>query len=148
MRIERGRLAYGWNGAVRVRSRRFPQRKRRQFLSRVTGAAAATIAASQLGALAPPSLHITASRSGSTIFLHVANMSYSGAVEVSFAVEGVVATGGRVLEISPVNPRQEINPVNPEVFRPREQALPAGDSPKWRFPARSVSAVELGCRIA
>jgi len=97
---------------------------------------------------APPSLDIAASRSGSTIFLHVANMSYSGAVEVSFAVEGFVATGGRVLEISPENPRQEISPVNHEVFRPREQALPAGDSPKWRFSARSVSVVELDCRIA
>ena len=97
---------------------------------------------------APPSLDSAASRSHSTIFLHVTNMSFSGAVEVSFVVEGVVAPGGRVPEISPKNPRHEISPVGPEVFRPRKQALPAGDSTNWRFPARSLSVVELDCRIA
>ena len=59
---------------------------------------------------APPSLDSAASRSRRTIFLHVTNMSFSGAVEVSFVVEGVVAPGGRVPEISPENPRHEISP--------------------------------------
>ena len=67
-------------------------------------------------------------------------------IEASFAVDGVVATGGRVLEISPENPRQEISHINPDVFKPREHALAAGDTLKWRFPARSVSVVELECR--
>ena len=97
---------------------------------------------------APSSLGVAASRTGSTIFLHIANMNYSGTVEANFAVDGFAATGGRVLEISPENPRQEISPVNPEAFNPREQALSAGDSPRWRFPARSVSVLELECRKA
>ena len=97
---------------------------------------------------APASLDIAASRSGNKVFLHVANMNYSGAVEVTFAVDGLVATGGRVLEISPDNPRQEISFINPDVFKPREQALPREGAPRWRFPARSVSAVELECRTA
>jgi alpha-L-arabinofuranosidase len=94
---------------------------------------------------APSSLDIAASRTGDKIFLHVANMNYSGTTEASFAVDGFVATGGRVLEISPENPRQEISAINPNVFQPREHALPKGEAMKWRFPARSVSVVELDC---
>ena len=95
---------------------------------------------------APKNLDIAASRTGNKIFLHVANMNYSGATEATFAVDGFVATNGRVLEISPENPRQEISPLNPDVFKPREHALDKGDVLKWRFPARSVSVVELECR--
>jgi len=96
--------------------------------------------------LAPSSLDIAASREGNKIVLHVANMNYSGAVEASFAVDGFAASGGRVLEIAPENPRQEISPINPDVFKPREHALAKTDTLKWRFPARSVSVVELECR--
>jgi alpha-N-arabinofuranosidase len=97
---------------------------------------------------APASLDICASRAGDKMFLHVANMNYAGATEATFAVDGFVATGGRVLEISPENSRQEISTVNPDVFKPREHVLPTGDALKWRFPARSVSVVELECRSA
>lgn len=95
---------------------------------------------------APARLDLAASRSGNKVFLHVANMNFTGAVDATFAVDGFVATGGRVLEISPENPRQEISPINPDAFKPREQALPAGGALRWRFPARSVSVVELECR--
>jgi alpha-L-arabinofuranosidase len=95
---------------------------------------------------APSSLDIAASRTGDKLFLHVANMNYSGATEATFAVDGFVATGGRVLEISPDNPRQEISSLNPDVFKPREHTLPQDGAMKWRFPARSVSVVELECR--
>jgi alpha-N-arabinofuranosidase len=97
---------------------------------------------------APTNLDVCASRAGNKLFLHVANMNYSGAIEATYAVDGFVATGGRVLEISPENPRQEISPINPDVFKPREHALAAADTLKWRFPARSVSVVELECRAA
>jgi alpha-L-arabinofuranosidase len=97
---------------------------------------------------APSSLDIAASREGNKLFLHVANMNYNGATEATFAVDGFVAKSGRVIEIAPENPRQEISPLNPDVFKPREHVLPAGDSLKWRFPARSVSAVELDCQSA
>jgi alpha-L-arabinofuranosidase len=95
---------------------------------------------------APRALDLDASRTGNKIFLHVANMNYSGAAEASFAVDGMVVTGGRVLEIAPENPRQEISPLNPEVFKPVEHALAAADQYRYRFPPRSVSVVELDCR--
>lgn len=97
---------------------------------------------------APSSLDIAASREGNKVFLHVGNMSYSGATEASFAVDGFVVSGGRVLEIAPDNPRQEISPINSDVFKPREHTLAKADVFKWRFPARSVSVVELDCRSA
>ncbi len=92
----------------------------------------------------PRNLDVAASRAGSKVFLHVANMNYSGATEASFAVKRLTITGGRVLEISPENPRQEISALNPGVFLPKERKL-EGDGFKWRFPARSVSVVELDC---
>ncbi len=94
---------------------------------------------------APASLDIAASRAGGKVFLHVANRNFTGSTEASFAVTGFSVTGGRVLEISPENPRQEISPINPDVFKPVEKPLPAGTT-TWRFPARSVSVVELELR--
>ena len=96
----------------------------------------------------PAALDIAASRTRDTIFLHVANLDYSGATAATFAVERMVLTGGRVLEIAPGNPRQEISPLNPEVFKPAERALVQAEVVKYRFPARSVSVVELECRAA
>jgi alpha-L-arabinofuranosidase len=95
---------------------------------------------------APGNLDIAASRTGDKLFLHVANMNYYLPTDVAFTVNGLATTGGRVWEISPENPRQEISPLNPDVFTPREHVLPPGEVLKWRFPARSVSAVELDCR--
>jgi alpha-L-arabinofuranosidase len=95
---------------------------------------------------APENLDIAASRTNDKIFLHVANLNYTGATEVTFAVDGFATSGGRVLEISPENPRQEISAINPDVFKPREHALPKADVLKWRFPARAVSVVELPCK--
>jgi len=95
---------------------------------------------------APAALDIAASRAGETIFLHVANLNYHGSVEATFAINGMVAAEGRVLEIAPENPRQEISPLNPGVFNPTERPLAKADILKHRFPARSVSVVELNCR--
>lgn len=96
----------------------------------------------------PTDLDIAASRTGDKIFLHVANLHYSRATEAAFAVNGMVVTGGRVLEIAPENPRQEISPLNPDVFKPAERPLDPAEPVKCRFPARSVSVVELDCRPA
>jgi alpha-N-arabinofuranosidase len=95
---------------------------------------------------APSHLDIAASRSENVIFLHVGNMNYDNAVDVTFAVKGMFVTGGRVLEIAPENPRQEISPLNPDVFKPAERLLAQADAIKHRFPARSVSVVELNCK--
>jgi alpha-L-arabinofuranosidase len=96
----------------------------------------------------PTDLDIAASRTADKIFLHVANLHYSRAVEAALSVNGMVITEGRVLEIAPENPRQEISPLNPDVFNPVERPLVPAVPIKCRFPARSVSVVELSCRGA
>ena len=96
----------------------------------------------------PSNLDLAASRTGDKIFLHVANMNYSGASEATFAVNGMTVTSGRVVEISSEDPRQQISPLNPTVFAPQEHSLPQAEVLRWRFPARSVSVVELDCRKA
>jgi alpha-L-arabinofuranosidase len=94
----------------------------------------------------PAALDVCASRTGDKIFLHVGNKNFKDSVEATIAINGMTVTGGRVLEISPENPRQEISPLNPDVFKPVEHKLIVSDTTKWRFPARSVSVLELNCR--
>jgi alpha-N-arabinofuranosidase len=91
----------------------------------------------------PSSLNIAASRTGERLFLHVANLRFRDAVEVTFAVEGRSIAGGRVLEIAPENPRQAVSQDQPDVFVPKEKPIVPGPATTWRFPAASVSAVEL-----
>src|ERR1043166_858647 len=92
---------------------------------------------------APSNLDIAASRTGDKLFLHVANMNYSDVTEVAFSATGLNITGGNIWQIAPENPRQEISPLNPDVFTPKERPLSQQELLKCRFPARSVSAVEL-----
>ena len=89
--------------------------------------------------LAPAGLDIAASRSGDKLFLHVVNVQYDRAVEASFP--GTI--GGRVIEIAPESLRTYVNQDQPDVFLPRETELSAAS---WRFPAGSVSVVELEVR--
>jgi hypothetical protein len=91
---------------------------------------------------APPSLDIAASRDGNRYYLHVANTDYRRPVEGRLSVDGLTITGGRVYEIAPSDLRQYVNQDQPDIFRPRESTLP-GPSPVWRFPAGSVSAIEI-----
>jgi alpha-L-arabinofuranosidase len=84
----------------------------------------------------PPGLDIAASRTSTHLYLHVANLEYAHAVEATFPG----TTGGRVLEIAPEDLRSYVNQDQPDVFRPREAPI-QGSS--WRFPAGSVSVVEL-----
>ncbi len=93
----------------------------------------------------PRDLDVAASRAGDTFHLHVANLSFDQATSATFAVAGRTIVGGRVWQIAPESPRQEVSPLNPEVFLPQEHALKAGGRCSWRFPARSVAAVELNC---
>jgi alpha-L-arabinofuranosidase len=91
----------------------------------------------------PAGLDIAASRSGGKIYLHVANLEFARSVEASLAVDGLTVTGGRVFEIAPQDLRQAVNQDQPNVFQPRESALPGGAPVAWRFPAGSVTAIEL-----
>jgi alpha-L-arabinofuranosidase len=97
---------------------------------------------------APAGLDIAASRSGNRVCLHVANLEYRRSVEASFSVQWMAITGGRVVAIAPDDLRQYAGLDQPNVFQPRETLLAAGPAPKWRFPAGSVSVVELDVRAA
>jgi alpha-L-arabinofuranosidase len=93
----------------------------------------------------PPGLDIAASRAGNKIFLHVANLQYSGGVEASFSVAGMKIASGRTWAIAPENLRQFVSLDQPDVFALVEAAIPGQAILKWRFPAGSVTAVELTC---
>jgi alpha-L-arabinofuranosidase len=99
-------------------------------------------------AAAPSDLDIAASRSGDTIFLHVANLSDENAIIGTISVDGRRVVGGRVLEIAPDRLRQAVTPEEPDVFAPVETPLPVLPSPQWRFPAASVSVIELRLQAA
>lgn len=92
---------------------------------------------------APSGLNLCASRTGSKVYLHVANTNYSRPVSATFAVEGMTLTGGTIHAIAPDSPRQYVSADQPDVFRPVRTELPSGPEPQWTFPAASVSAVEL-----
>jgi alpha-L-arabinofuranosidase len=92
---------------------------------------------------APADLDIAASRTGDRIFLHTVNLRYDDAIEAKIAVEGRTIAGGRIFEIAPENPRQTVSQDQPDVFIPKETPLGPGPMVTWRFPAASVSAMEL-----
>lgn len=92
---------------------------------------------------APADLDVAASRTGNRLFLHVLNKSYTRSAHAAFSVDGMRITGGRVLEIAPEDPRTAVGLDQPAVFTPVEKPLAAGPAVSWRFPAASVSAVEL-----
>jgi alpha-L-arabinofuranosidase len=94
---------------------------------------------------APSGLDIAASRSGNKIYLHVANVQYRGAVDASFTIDGMSIVSGRTWAIAPENLRQFVGPDQPDIFTPVEAAIPNQPALKWRFPAGSVTAVELSC---
>lgn len=95
---------------------------------------------------ASSSLDVAASRTESKVYLHVANLEYKRSVEAGFSIAGMTVVGGRVFEIAPEDLRQYVNQDQPDVFKPREVDLPARPDVKWRFPAGSVSVVELDVR--
>jgi len=94
---------------------------------------------------APSGLDIAASRNGNKVYLHVANLQYRGSIEASFAIDGMTAHGGKIYAIAPDDLRSYVNQDQPDVFKPVESALPPGPGLRWRFPAGSVTAVELDC---
>jgi hypothetical protein len=94
---------------------------------------------------APPSLDIAASRAGDRFFLHIANTNYTNAVQASFAIDGLRILDGAVHQIAPGDPREYVNQDRPHIFTPKDTPLTGPHGFEWRFPARSVSAVELRC---
>ncbi|NWF84020.1 MAG: alpha-L-arabinofuranosidase [Bryobacteraceae bacterium] len=92
---------------------------------------------------APADLDVAASRTGNRLFLHVLNKNYTRSAQAAFSVDGMRITGGRVFEIAPEDPRTAAGLDQPAVFAPVEKPLIAAPAVSWRFPAASVSAVEL-----
>ena len=64
-------------------------------------------------------------------------------MEVNFVVSGGAIAGGRVFEIAPENLRTSVSADQPDIFAPKKRELPVSSTLSWRFPARSVSAVEF-----
>jgi alpha-L-arabinofuranosidase len=91
----------------------------------------------------PADLDIAASRSDDKIFLHVLNLNYRQAVEANFSVKGMQVLGGRILEIAPKDPRAYVDRNRVNTFQPVEKVIKQDEGNNWKFPARSVSAVEL-----
>ena len=94
---------------------------------------------------APSALDVTASRTGSRLFLHVVNTSRTRSVAAELRVPGQSLAGGIVYEIA-ADPELEILGNDPQLLRPRKHALPARG--RWSFPPASVSAVEVELRAA
>lgn len=87
-----------------------------------------------------PDLDIAASRTADRVFLHVLNKHFTRSVDTSFQVTGRNIVSTRVIDIAPDDPRSAVGLDQPAVFTPKEHK-PA--QPRWRFPAASVSVVEL-----
>ena len=93
----------------------------------------------------PPGLDIAASRAGDKVYLHVANLRYSGSVETFVRRSGYENRKRKTWAIAPENLRQYVSLDQTDVFKPVEAAIPNQPVLKWRFPAGSVTAVELTC---
>ena len=94
---------------------------------------------------APSGLDIAASMTGHTVYLHVANVQFRGSVEAAFVVPGKKVISGKTWAIAPESLRQFVSVEQADVFKPVESAIPDQPVLKWRFPAGSVTAVELRC---
>ena len=88
----------------------------------------------------PAGLDITASRSGKTLYLHVVNTRRDASVPTRIVVDGAQARSARTFEIA-APPEFEVMEHNAGTLVPVEKVLPM--SLEWRFPAASVSAVEV-----
>ncbi len=88
----------------------------------------------------PSSLDVTASRTGRRVFLHVVNTSRTRSTAVRLCVEGMKVESGKVWEIA-ADPELEVMETHRDYFAPVRKPLPPDG--EWRFPAASVTAVEL-----
>jgi len=91
----------------------------------------------------PDGLDVVASRTDNTVYVHVVNTSRTSSSRVELAVHGMEIVSGKVFELS-AEPEFEVMEGQSEDIVPVARDLP-GDG-MWRFPAASVSAVELMVR--
>lgn len=89
----------------------------------------------------PEGLDVVASRSGDTVFLHIANTLRAKSITAALRISGSTIRQGRVFEIAE-DPTVELSYLNSGgVMKTVEKPLSA--SAVWEFPAASVSAIEL-----
>ena len=86
----------------------------------------------------PEGLDVVASRTQNRIFLHVVNTNRTQAVAAKLHVEAGQITAGRVFQLA-ADSRLEV--LGRDAIPLTEHVVP--DTLAWRFPAASVSAVEL-----
>ncbi len=88
----------------------------------------------------PDALDVTASLSGNTVFLHVANTNRTQAVQSFLKIEGKNILSGKAFEIS-TDPTFEIMSAANDPLKPKERIVKA-DVP-FVFSPASVTAIEL-----
>jgi alpha-L-arabinofuranosidase len=101
---------------------------------RHTGAQAVTVQTT------PDGLDVTASRTGDKLYLHVINTNRDQPVETQLAIEGAAIRSATAWELA-LDPEYEVFQSEPDVTTPQQKTMPA--SGIWRYPAASVTAVEL-----
>ncbi len=89
---------------------------------------------------APHDLDVTASRTGNTVFLHVANTNRTHPVQSFFKIDGKNILSGKAFELS-ADPSFEIMSVSADPLKPKERVV-APNEP-FTFAAASVTAIEL-----
>lgn len=90
----------------------------------------------------PSRLDVTASRSGDTFFLHVANTHRTRGVDAKLTVADRRIAKGRAFEIA-AQPEFEITRFESRGLDPVRRDVPADG--RWTFPPASVTAMELDC---
>jgi alpha-L-arabinofuranosidase len=88
----------------------------------------------------PDALDVTASRSGNTVFLHVANTNRIQAVQSFFKIDGKTTSSGKAFEIA-ADPSFEIMSATNDPLKPKERTV-RSDAP-FVFSPASVTAIEL-----
>ncbi len=91
-------------------------------------------------AQAPKGLDVTASRTGSRIWLHVVNTNRERPVAARLAIDGMSVQSGAVFELA-ADPEFEVIQTQAHEIKPVRKNLPPDGL--WTFPAASVSAIEL-----
>ena len=94
---------------------------------------------------APDGLDVTASRTGSRIWLHVVNTRRTKRVRATLSIEGSRTVAAKVFEIA-APPELEVWARNAGALAPVERKLPRDG--KWTFPPASGSSVELTTETA
>ncbi len=88
----------------------------------------------------PEGLDITASRTESTVYLHVVNTSRARTVRLRPEINGITIKSGKAFELS-TDPEFEIINAEDDPLIPKERVLSVNDP--IAFPSASVTAVEL-----